>query len=253
MQTYMDTRVYRFLNKCGKERTPYNLCCTIAIEAERLIPYDQARVIFIDEKGKITSSMLYGVKQQNWRRFMDYYETEPYGSNYSLKTPIRLTPNECVKLCDWTNPNRQDGFEHFVKSYVRPLKLKYCLGIGLSDNQDCLRCILSLDRTRDVPYEQEDIDLIKYLHPLINHLHINLFTPPQNFSQKDFLLNQPVLTQREWEIANLIIKGVSTTDISTRLCISKNTIYKHIANMYKKLNVSNKAAFIHLLHQKMED
>ena len=72
------------------------------------------------------------------------------------------------------------------KSYIRSLKLKYCLRIGLSDNQDCLRCILSLDRTRDVPYEQEDIHLIKYPHPLINHLHINLFIPQQNFSQKNF-------------------------------------------------------------------
>lgn len=254
LQYYIDSRIYRLLTICGKEKNPYNLASTLAVELERIIPYDQARVIFINQSGKITSSMLYGVKQKNWNLFLDYYETESYGSNYSLKSPVRLSSNECVSLCDWTQAKRQSAFEVFARSYVKPLKLKYCLGIGLTDDEDCLRCILSLDRTRDVPYELEDIELVKTLHPLFNSLFVNLFVlPPTESSQKDFLLERFDLTTREREIADLIVNGIATPDISKRLCISINTTYKHIANMYKKMNVSNKAEFIYLMNLQKEN
>ncbi|EET58851.1 hypothetical protein BRYFOR_09139 [Marvinbryantia formatexigens DSM 14469] len=46
------------------------------------------------------------------------------------------------------------------------------------------------------------------------------------------------------------IGGATPAVISERLCISVTTAYKHIANMYKKMNVTNRQEFIARLYEK---
>ena len=235
--------IYQFLLTCGREHDVHSLCAAIAKELRRLVQYDQARVIFLDISGKITTSLLYGVKQKNWNTFMDYYSADCIGSLYSLKTPLRLSEDEKVELCDWTDADRQGRNKQFVMDYVRPLRLNYCLGMGFSDGENCIRCIISLDRTGNCPYTEEEISLIRALHPLMDNLVVNLFTAPPKSSQ-GFLFDQYGLTSRELEIAGLLCQGSAPSAISQRLCISVNTTYKHIANMYRKLNVTNRQEFI---------
>ncbi len=58
--------IYRFLLTCTSVHEPYNYCGTLARELNKLLPYDQARVIFFDISGKIVTSLLYGVKKNSW-------------------------------------------------------------------------------------------------------------------------------------------------------------------------------------------
>ena len=53
-------------------------------------------------------------------------------------------------------------------------------------------------------------------------------------------VNKKALTNREIEIANLIKKGVTPVNISQQLFLSLPTVYKHIANIHQKLDVSNR-------------
>jgi len=48
------------------------------------------------------------------------------------------------------------------------------------------------------------------------------------------------LSDRESQVANLIILGISYKQIASRLFISENTVKFHCKNIYKKLNVNNK-------------
>jgi two-component system, NarL family, response regulator len=54
-----------------------------------------------------------------------------------------------------------------------------------------------------------------------------------------------LLTQREKELLELIVKGYSNQKIGQELVISETTVKNHIAHIFKKLNVSNRtqAAF----------
>ena len=236
--------LYEFLKLCGDKNEVYSFCGTIATELHSFIPYDQARVIFLEETGKISSSLLYGVAQKNWNAFMDYYTENTAVSTYSLKKPLHLSENEKVKLCDWTKISTRVDRQEFEENYVRPLKLKYCLGLGFSDIDNCIRCIISLDRIKDRRYSEDELEFVRRIHPLLNNLFTKFFTePPKAFSRRDFMLAEASLTKREQEISRLMLGGSSPSIIAERLFISKNTIYKHIANMYKKLGVSNRQEF----------
>lgn len=52
------------------------------------------------------------------------------------------------------------------------------------------------------------------------------------------------LSTREMEILNRIVDGLNYQEIGERLFISPHTVRKHIANIYDKLHVSNKASAI---------
>ena len=61
-------------------------------------------------------------------------------------------------------------------------------------------------------------------------------------------MNKSILTNREKEVFDLLIKGLSTKDISRNLKISEKTVRNHISNAMQKLEVKGRAnAVVELL------
>ena len=58
------------------------------------------------------------------------------------------------------------------------------------------------------------------------------------------------LTDREKEILQLLVEGLSYKEIGTRLDISSNTAKKHVINIYNKLHVNSRAQALRLDYQK---
>ena len=67
----------------------------------------------------------------------------------------------------------------------------------------------------------------------------------QNISQKDELPAYN-LTNREIEILQNMSEKLSNKELSSRLFISESTVKRHIANIFKKLRVSNRREAISL-------
>jgi DNA-binding NarL/FixJ family response regulator len=49
-----------------------------------------------------------------------------------------------------------------------------------------------------------------------------------------------MLTAREKEILELVLRGLSRGEIAKTLFVSPETVKKHVSNAYKKLEASNK-------------
>ncbi len=67
---------------------------------------------------------------------------------------------------------------------------------------------------------------------------LSLFKPENTIIQQN--VTNYNLTPREFEIAELLIKGFSYAQISGSLFISMPTVKTHVTNIYKKVNVNNK-------------
>ena len=64
-------------------------------------------------------------------------------------------------------------------------------------------------------------------------------------------MNKSILTFREKEVFDLLIKNYSTKDIAQKLNISEKTIRNHISNTIQKLGVKSRTqAIIELLKLK---
>ena len=55
------------------------------------------------------------------------------------------------------------------------------------------------------------------------------------------LISPGGLTEREVEVVRLIAQGKTNRDIAEELVLSQRTVQRHIANLYRKLNVHNRA------------
>ncbi|WP_153733394.1 helix-turn-helix domain-containing protein [Sporosarcina obsidiansis] len=58
---------------------------------------------------------------------------------------------------------------------------------------------------------------------------------------------QEVLSNREWEIYQLVLKGYTNEEIAKALWITINTVKKHLRNMYEKNGVTNRTGLIYKL------
>ncbi|WP_160297559.1 response regulator transcription factor [Pantoea anthophila] len=57
------------------------------------------------------------------------------------------------------------------------------------------------------------------------------------------------LTPKEWEVINLIYKGYSLTEISSKKCRAKSTISTQKRNAMNKLHLKNETELLRFLHQ----
>ena len=57
-------------------------------------------------------------------------------------------------------------------------------------------------------------------------------------------MSKVILTSREKEVFDLLIKNNSTTDIASKLKISEKTVRNHISNVIQKLDAKGRAAAV---------
>lgn len=238
-----EEQIYQLLLRCGAQRTISDFCSQLVKDLASLVPYDQARVLFLDRSGKIYDSRLFGVNERQWKDFMYYYNNDLVLSRYSLKEPIRLSQKEKVYAQNyWYNLDEEaEDKSVFVDDYVRSLHLYHSMGIGLSDQENCIRSIIVLDRMQDIPFTFHEVELAKVIQPLLENYHIDLLlaaglasSPLQSFKQTYFL------TKREAEIVGLLMDGLTPSLISKRISVSVATVYRHVANIYQKCHISNR-------------
>jgi DNA-binding NarL/FixJ family response regulator len=56
------------------------------------------------------------------------------------------------------------------------------------------------------------------------------------------------LTNREWEVAELIVRGEQTKSVAAALHVSPRTVETHLASVYRKLGIGSRADLKGLLH-----
>jgi DNA-binding CsgD family transcriptional regulator len=54
------------------------------------------------------------------------------------------------------------------------------------------------------------------------------------------LIGDTKLTKREYEVLQLLAKGMTRDEIATKLFISEETVKMHIKNLYKKIKAKNR-------------
>ena len=226
-------------------REPREFCVQVIKKIYSLIPYDQARIYFVNDKGKIEDAVLIGGVEQRWNDiYLEYYSKIENG-HYSICTRIEndrySSPKFICNVHDWTNSK----CDEFVTDYIKPQGLKYSLGFGLHNDGHFMNCVCSIDRTNRGGFTHDEIDIMRTIQPHIHNLYRNLFVLA---SQNSFDINNPqiqmTLTKRESEIAELLCNGMTPNNISKKLFLSLPTTYKHIANIHAKLNVSNRQELI---------
>lgn len=209
-------------------------------ELRKLIAFDQAVAIFIDASGKAVDVYLEGVSEKWGYAYLEYYaEMQTQFSLGMEKERKRQMSVMSVKPIIWSElPGN-----NFISDCIHTRGIRHSLDVPLYDNRGKCRLTLAMDRTRKEPYSAKDVRIINRLIPHLNNMHRKFFLTVRDdskiSSRRDALMEISMLTKREKEVVSCLCEGVSPADLGEALHISRATAYRHIANIYKKLNVSS--------------
>lgn len=244
MDTYNEMpwiNIHAFLLDCGNIRNPKEFSVQIVKKIITLIPYDQARIYYINDNGIVYDEYLFGVDKRWTHLYHEYYSKIENG-RYSIFSNIinkghffTSKIENCVH--DWTNHE----CDEFLTDYIRPQGIRYTVGFGLHDNYNTLKITCILDRISYSKFTNKELNVLNLILAHLENLHRNFYVNvSDNGNVNNNIKFQTPLTMREAEIAELLSKGVTPTNISRKLCICQSTVYKHIAHIYDKLNVSSR-------------
>ena len=234
-------RMHGVLLKCFEKHDLSEYCGAVAMEMKEVFAYDQATIMFLDVSGKIQGNLLYGIRQNVWKRFLHYFNSGLNPFSIDLTSAYHPQEKDKVMIRDWTDANTRAAYDNFYRLHVEPMGLTYCLGFLFCDERNCARCIFSFDRFGEENFTADDVKAVRHLLPLLESKFIDLLLPAQKvFAPERLAPSELPLTDREAEVAELICGGCDSARIAARLSISPTTVYKHLSNIYRKLNISNR-------------
>lgn len=141
----------------------------------------------------------------------------------------------------------------FYQKCCAPFGLHYLLDLSLVEKGVCVG-ILSLYRQRQLG--DFDADEMFVAQALSEHLNSRFYqeyaeaeaeaAPEESRDAVPALARQYRLTSRETQVLAALLEGGDGPDICRELCISDNTLKKHLQNIYRKCRVSGRLELLRL-------
>ena len=158
-----------------------------------------------------------------------------------------------VRVRDYTLKNNMEDDEYYRRLW-EPKGIRYSLFAGIGYNGQALGS-LSLYRTvSGEDFSDKDIEIMNILKA---HLNIFLWKDKQSRNRRPdtgeaslySVKKRYSLTDREIEVIELWSRGSTDDEICEILSISRNTLKKHISNIFGKLEINSRVELLKILPQ----
>ena len=219
-------QIYDLSLQCCKYRSTKSFSVSLLREMNRLVPFDEAVVFYLNGNLKITDYYLYNINPKWMSLYLGYYSNADRGA-YGL-VQRDLDNLDGVYVHQWSF--EQSG--EVIPDYIRPRNLVSTLGFPMRDATDRIRTIFALDRLSDAPYTDWEIETVRSIRELLKLFHRLLFTcADDEAAQLTSRTELQTLTPREMEIVNLLEQGITPANIAHILHITVPTTNRHIYNL----------------------
>jgi DNA-binding CsgD family transcriptional regulator len=222
-------KINNLVFNAGKHRQPDQLAEYVFHHLNEVVDFDNAVMIALTAAGDLRpafSQNIQSLQPQFWKRI---------NANYYRHFP---TIQECLVSM---NSSQSPA----IRDYWQQAGITAALGMGLWDPHGNIRYLFSLTRKSQVPFTVSDEQTIQIIFRQLNNLYQNLLTTLQPLRLKASYQ----LTNRERDVANLLMAGLDNDEIAAKLFISKATVTKHIANLHRKLHVQSQTQLLAKLFQ----
>lgn len=195
---------------------------------------------------RVVSSSYYGIEPKWSKLYESRYFQEDYmfGSSLFDQTLVLRDTDLLGHAMREKTP--------FYQEFLKPQGLIYGLGAVFFVGKTL--CILRLFRNASVGdfaacgiyinnvFKDHLVNIIRSLQKPVSEESLSQLL--LHYSQEHDIL----LTQTEYEIANLLLEGCSNKEIADKRCVAVSTIKKHVYNIFQKLDVKNRAQLVNLLN-----
>lgn len=144
------------------------------------------------------------------------------------------------RTTDLLSESALENTQYYKEMFI-PYDLHYGAQLVLAYNDTCVG-LLTLFRLKESG-NFTDTEIF-YLDNLKDHLSARLYQfkfqnkSPERHSS--LYMEKFHLTPRECEILDMLFEGLLNEAIAEKLCISENTLRKHLYNLYHKMNITHR-------------
>lgn len=224
-----------------------------------LLPFDAASFYIQEGDNPYSSPLGVGLTDDDFNKYIEHY------SHIDPFAPLMKTfadSQDVIRVSDYVLINEIEHMEYY-ENVMAPKKIKYSMIIPMVVNGEWLGCITLFRQKDKKDFSEEDMEIAVILK---KHMQVRLWRERQfqekmnnaelpqhdynNLSKK--LIVKYGLTERECEVVQLIAESFTDDEISEKLSISKNTLKKHIGNIYNKMDINSRVALIKTVSKKTE-
>ena len=231
--------------------------CKAALDLlPKLVAFEQGTIFYLDEQGELYDMYTTGFGKRFSLGYLKHEFTDEEGpfsivdrakkfggetvADARKKEHVGRVPINPIIATDYSDADKSSKF---YRDYVRARGIKHSTGFGMFDNKGRIRIVIALDRTSDRPFSRDERIILSLVAMHLGNAYVNFYyDPPKGKGSKaDIAKTDIPLTCREAEVASLIMDGLTAKAIGDRLGISRETVYKHIGHIHRKLDVGNHA------------
>lgn len=235
-------QLYEMAVVCCRHRKLRGFSEQLLGELEKLIPFDEAMILYLDGNQKLTDYYLYHIDPKWAYLYVLYYSKAEQGMYGYSGEKLDITKDVIIHV--WENEESAE----VIPDYIRPQKLVSSMAFYLRDQSGCIRTIFSLDRLSKKHFTQQEAELVREAKLLLELHHQMLYTAGTEDGLDSMELE--CLTGREMEVVKLLQQGLSPASISHVLHIAPSTTNRHISNIYKKINVNSRVELMIKIRKK---
>ena len=200
-----------------------------------LLPITDAVFFLVEENDHHNSVVSYKGK----------YDIESqYCRDYKQFDPLNLTKfkGSKVKLATLDSQIKP----HFLKQtryfqdFMVPNNHRYVLDIFLRVEGKIVAVISLLREQILDDFSQQELDLLKKLQPFLE-FSLGTIYLPQRTNQKQSLKTKFGLTQREFDVLALLLRGMQNKHIANELGLSLATVKTHLIHIFRKCQVNSRS------------
>lgn len=215
-----------------------------------LIPFDKATSYIQDGENPYGNPVTFNLSEEDVGLYVEKYsEIDPFipmmGMFAEINTPIRASDYAITTAIENTD---------YYKTVWEPKDIRHSLMFPLAQNGIWLG---SFTLFRDSDKEDFTDDEMEMANIIMQHLQVRFWKEKciadeirmLGATQKSEkrLISEYGLTERECEVVSLTTRGLTDAEICDGLAISKNTLKKHISNIYGKLDISTRVELLKII------
>jgi len=231
------------------ENDIYKLREDFLTSVNSIIPHDRS---FFDLGYKKNSKVVFfdPVSCNMDKGFLDSYYND-YESVDIMYWFFSQNQNDVYRESDYVTNALRDT-STFYCEWLLPQGLQCSMGSRIAYN-DILYGSVNLWRSLEHgDFTDEELYILRILNKHLSlHFYIKYPHGIMKNSENDYadtFINLYHLTDREYEVVNLICHGMPIKDISKSLFISENTVKKHTHNIFNKMKISSRSQLIKLVY-----
>ncbi|MCG7333679.1 LuxR C-terminal-related transcriptional regulator [Sporosarcina sp. ACRSM] len=217
---------------------------------DRFFGYSKSHFWICDDNSDLTNVVSLNGNKKALEEY-EYY----YNLDYLIPKNVSslLLSKKVIKTFDKVSPKDYEK-SIFYNDFMREYEYYEALGIYLFDRQKPLGLIEFLRSKDENPFQQHDIRLLEILSRFLTQ-EMKFFSTnstkhakEEQLGLSDWIKEKYNLTLKELEVLYISQKGYSNAEIASQLYLSKNTVKKHLQNIYRKVDVTNRTSLCYKIN-----